>query len=122
MICKKEYPAKHKTVKRRVVKTPDTFTKVVVPAVYADKKVRKLASDAREVRTKIPEETKNVSRRLKVSSAKLEWKSVFCETNMTNEIITGVQQALKNAGFNPGPIDGVIGRQALIVVELPTQK
>ena len=117
MICKKEYPATHKTVKRRVVKTPATFTKVAVPAIYADKEVRKLVSDAREVRTKIPEETKNVSKRIKVSSTKLEWKSVLCETNMSNEIITNVQQALKNAGFNPGVIDGVIGRQTLIAVD-----
>ena len=39
----------------------------------------------------------------------MEWRRILCETNTTPGIISRVQQALLNAGHNPGPIDGVIG-------------
>ena len=117
VICKKEIPAKRKTVVRKVVKTPATFTKVSVPAKYEVKKVRKLVTDSKEVRTKIPEETNTVTKRVQVSNARLEWRSVLCETNMSKDVIAQVQQALQSAGFDAGPADGVIGRRTLVAVD-----
>ena len=122
VVCKKDYPAQYKTVKRKVVKAPATFKKVKVPAVHATKKVRKLVAGTKEVRVKIPAETKNVSKRIKVSSAKLEWKPVLCETNMSKEIITGVQVALQKEGYNAGGADGVIGRQTLLAIDAYQRK
>ena len=122
VICKRNFPAKTETVVRRVVKTPATFTKVEVPAKYTTKKVRKLVSAATEKRISIPEETNTVSQRVKVSDARLEWKSVLCETNMSPGVITSVQRALKSAGFDPGPVDGVIGRGTLTAVDAFQQK
>jgi len=117
VICKKEIPAKSKTVVRKVVKTPATFTKVSVPAKFDVKKVRKLVSDSKEVRTKIPEETNTVTKRVQVANARLEWRSVLCETNMSTDVIAQVQQSLQSAGFDAGVADGVIGRQTLLAVD-----
>jgi len=117
VICKKDIPAKSKTVVRKVVKTPATFTKVSVPAKFEVKKVRKLVSDTKEVRTKIPEETNSVTKRVQVANARLEWRSVLCETNMSKDIIAQVQQSLQSAGFDAGGADGVIGRQTLLAVD-----
>lgn len=117
VICKKEIPAKSKTVVRKVVKTPATFTKVSVPAKYQVKKVRKLVTDSKEVRTKIPEETNTVTKRVQVANSRLEWRSVLCETNMSRDVIAQVQQALQSAGFDAGSADGVIGRQTLLAVD-----
>jgi peptidoglycan hydrolase-like protein with peptidoglycan-binding domain len=36
---------------------------------------------------------------------------------MTNRILADLQKALKEAGFNPGPIDGQIGAQTLRAVD-----
>ena len=41
----------------------------------------------------------------------MEWQRVLCETNVTPEIISRIQNALANSGFDPGPIDGVLGRR-----------
>jgi len=117
VICKKDIPAKSKTVVRKVVKTPATFTKVSVPAKFQVKKVRKLVTDSKEIRTKIPEETNTVTKRVQVANSRLEWRSVLCETNMSRDVIAQVQQSLQSAGFDAGGADGVIGRQTLLAVD-----
>ena len=117
VICKKDIPANNKTIVRKVVKTPATFTKVSVPAKYEVKKVRKLVADSKEVRTKIPEETNKVTKTVQVANARLEWRSVLCETNMSRDIIAQVQESLQSAGFDAGGTDGVIGRQTLLAID-----
>ena len=116
-VCLKEIPARHKTVEKQVVKVPAAFKKEEVPAVFETVKVRKLVKPAEEKRTKIPEEYKEVSKRTKVSDERLEWRQVLCETNITKDIVSSVQQALIDAGFNPGAADGVIGGATLRAVD-----
>lgn len=117
ILCMAETPAEYKTIKKRVVKTPATVKKVEIPAVYQTQKVRKLVSPPQEKRIKVPAEKQSISKRVRVSSPKLEWRSVLCETNMTEGMNLKIQKALKAAGFNPGPVDGVIGRQTLVAVD-----
>lgn len=116
-ICLKEIPAKYETVTKQVVKTPAYFKKEEVPAVVETVKVRKLVAKAAEKRTPIPAEYNTVTKRLKVADERLEWRQVLCETNMTKDIVTRVQQALKSAGYDPGAIDGVIGGSTLRAVD-----
>ena len=47
---------------------------------------------------------------------------MLCETNMTEGMNLKIQRALKNADFNPGPVDGVIGRQTLVAVDAYQRK
>jgi hypothetical protein len=116
-VCLKEVPARFKTVEKQVVKVPASFKKEEVPAVFETVKVRKLVKPAEEKRTKIPAEYKEVSKRAKVSDERLEWRQVLCETNITKDIVSRVQQALIDAGFNPGSPDGVIGGATLRAVD-----
>jgi hypothetical protein len=116
-ICLKEIPAQFKTVTKQVVKTPASYKKEQVPAVTETVKVRKLVSNAAEKRTKIPAEYETVAKRIKVGDERLEWRQVLCETNMTKEIVTRVQEALKSAGYDPGSVDGVIGGATLRAVD-----
>jgi len=46
----------------------------------------------------------------------MEWRPVLCKTNMTRDIVQRIQVALKKAGHNPGPIDGVLGRSTMAAV------
>jgi hypothetical protein len=117
VLCMAEIPAKFKTVKKRVVKTPASIKKVEIPAVYQTQKVRKLITPPQEKRIKIPAEKQTISKRVRVASPKLEWQSVLCETNMTSSMNLKIQNALKGAGFDPGVIDGVIGQQTLVAVD-----
>jgi len=79
--------------------------------------VRKLVSNASEKRSAIPAEYKTVSKRSKVSGESLEWRQVLCETNMTKDVAMRVQQALKDAGYNVGAVDGIPGGATLRAVE-----
>ena len=112
-ICKKEIPAKTTTVTRTVVATPSLVTPEEIPARYETKKVRKLLSEAKEKRIAIPAVTKDVSTRIKVSSAKLEWRPVLCETNMTDTTIRNLQGALNDAGYDVGEINGVLSDETM---------
>jgi len=115
-ICLTETPAKYKTVTRRIVKTPASFKKVEIPAEYKNIKSRKLVAEAKEVRHDIPATYKMVSHQELMSEGHMQWRSILCETNMTTNRIRQIQQALKKAGYNPGPIDGVIGKDTVQAV------
>ncbi len=116
-ICLKENPAEFKNVKKRVIKSPPSVQKVEVPAEYKKVKVRKLVAPAQEKRIAVPEEKQTVSKRVKLSDEKLEWRQVLCETNMSRDLITRIQRALLQAGHNPGPIDGNVGQATLRAAE-----
>jgi len=115
-ICLQEAPAKMATVDRKVVRTPASVKRVEIPAKYETKRVRRLVEPAREVRTAIPAVTDSVTRRVKVSGESLQWRSVLCETNMTTNMIQDVQRSLASKGYQPGPIDGVLGSQTMTAV------
>ncbi len=115
-ICLTEQAAKYKEISRRVVKTPASTRKVEIPAKYETVKVRKLVADAQEKRIKIPAEYKTVSTRELASEGHMEWRSILCDTNMTSARITQIQQALRTAGYNPGPIDGIVGASTMEAV------
>ena len=117
VICLQETPAKTASVTRKVVKTPASVRRVEIPAKYETKRVQRLVTDAREVRTAIPAVTDTVTRRIKVSDESLEWRSVLCEINMTTSMIQDVQRALSKAGYEPGAIDGVLGSQTMSAVD-----
>ncbi len=116
-ICLQATPAKMASVKKRVVKTPASVKRVEIPAKYETKKVQQLVEDAKEVRTSIPAKTETISKRVKVSDARLEWRSILCDTNMTQGTVQKVQRALLSAGYAPGPIDGVLGSQTMAAVD-----
>jgi len=79
--------------------------------------VQKLVSAASEARTVIPAVTETITRRIEIEPARLEWRPVLCETNMTPSIVTEIQQALEREGYDPGPADGVVGRATLNAIE-----
>lgn len=108
-VCRVGKPAEFRTVKTQVLKTPATTRVTEVPAQYRTMKVSKLLSPATESRIAIPEKTKVISKRIETAPSRLEWRAVLCETNMTTNIVTDLQRALKAEGYNPGVIDGVVG-------------
>jgi len=72
-----------------------------------------LVEEPKEQRIKIPPVYKIVTRMVKVSDGRLQWKRVLCEINATPAMIMKIQRALKQAGFDPGPIDGVLGPETM---------
>ncbi len=113
MVKKVEIPAQYKIIKHRIVKKPAEIKKVAIPAEYKTIKVKKLVTPAKEVRTPIPEERQVVTKRVKESDERMSWQPVLCQTNMTTSVIKKIQSALADKGFDPGPVDGALGRGTL---------
>jgi allophanate hydrolase subunit 1 len=132
ILCLVQVPAKYKTFKQRVLKTPamtkrvvipavyKTITKKVlvapattkvieIPAVYKTIKVKDIIEPATIKTTTIPQKYTTIQKRVLVSDAELKWQRVMCKSSMNRENIKNIQKALKEAGFNPGPIDGIMG-------------
>lgn len=115
-ICLVSEPAQYKTITRKVVVTPAATQETAIAAQYETVKVKELVSEAREERTVIPAIYKNVTKRELVTDGHMQWRSILCETNMTASRITQIQSALDKRGYNPGPIDGIIGRQTIVAI------
>ncbi len=115
-ICLTEKPAQYKTISRKVVVTPATVREVEIPAEYTAVKVRKLVSGPEETRFTIPAEYETVTQTELEKEGFMEWRSILCQTNMTGTRISQIQTVLKEAGYDPGPIDGSIGAQTISAV------
>lgn len=115
-ICLVETPEKYQTIQKQVVKNEAYTQTLEVPAVYETKKVKKLVSEAREIRNAIPAVTKNVSYRELDKEGFMEWRSILCETNVTPSLISRLQQKLNAEGYEAGSPDGVVGSQTIKAV------
>jgi len=111
-----DVPAVYKTVTRQVVDTPATVREVEVPAVYSTVKVSKLVEAAKEREVEVPAQYETITKSVKVADGRTEWRSILCETNATSAKIRDIQRGLKAAGFDPGPIDGVIKKKTMEAV------
>lgn len=112
-----EVPPVFKTIRKQVVDAPAQIVKTNVPAEFSTIRVRKVIEPARETRVNLPAEFQTITKRVKVSSDRLSWQPILCETNVNESVIANLQQALSSKGFDPGDIDGVLGSATLSAVE-----
>ena len=108
-----EVPAEYKTVKKKVVKAPATFKKETIPAEYAKVKVQEIAEAPQVVETNIPAEYETVATKIKISDGEMAWRPVLCETNLDKDKVLAVQKSLRKAGYDPGIVDGAIGKKTV---------
>ena len=101
-------PAVTQMVARRVVDREATVREEIIPAVYrtVTRQVVDVAPSVREI--KVPAQYEDLPYQVKVTDARLERRSVLCETNATPSKIMEIQRALLASGYSPGRIDGVI--------------
>jgi regulator of extracellular matrix RemA (YlzA/DUF370 family) len=132
ILCLVEVPAEYKTVTKEVLVEPETVKKVSVPGKTQTITRRVLVKPATSRTVKIPAEYQTVKVRKLVNSgeprviasngqaqaadAYLEWRPILCETNTTKDLVKRLQQSLKNKGYNPGIVDGIMGRKTMRAV------
>ncbi|MFK7994241.1 MAG: peptidoglycan-binding domain-containing protein [Granulosicoccus sp.] len=117
VICLEDNPAEYVSVESQVVVKTASVASAVIPPVYETLAAQELVSAASERRIVIPARTRTVTSRVETSPGQLEWRQVLCEVDMTPSMIVSVQRALLREGFNPGPIDGIVGRATLDAME-----
>jgi hypothetical protein len=106
-------PAVYKTVERQVLKTPAITREVEVPAEYSPVKVTRVVEPAREQRVEIPAQYETVQRTVLAEPAKEEWRQVLCEANASPGDVRNLQDALRSAGYDPGPSSGELNAQTM---------
>jgi len=117
VICLKETPAVVKTFEQTLVKTPGRFETKTVDAVHEDVSVKKLVSNAVITKTPIPAKNQSFTKTVKIADARLEWRPVLCETNVSTEAITSIQKALDERGYESGETPGVIDQAMFNAIE-----
>lgn len=132
--CLEEIPAQYKTVTRQVLKSPANTTEIPIPAEYKTITKAVVQSPAQTTENEIPAEYRTVTKKVlaqpattkevvipaeysTVSTRKLvkeggftQWVEILCPSRMPSKIAE-IQQALKARGYDPGPIDNVMGTQ-----------
>ncbi len=122
-----EVPAEYRTVSKRVLKTPARVDEIAIPAEYRTITKTVITRPAETKEIPIPAEYKSIPKKIIADSGKyMEWKEVLCEPNRASTpavvekftyTITQLQQTLLDKGYNPGPIDGVIGSKTNAALE-----
>lgn len=107
IMCLVEVPAKYRTVKKRVLKTPATTQKVTIPAEYKTVRVNKLVTPAQEKVIEIPAEYQTVTKKQKLSDEVVGWRpegaqgvgettgKVVCRSEIPAKYATVTKQVLK---------------------------
>jgi len=117
VICLKDTPAVIKTFEQTLVKTPGRFESEILEAVQEDVPVKKLVSNAVVNKTPIPAENQTFTKTVKTADARLEWRPVLCETNVSTEAISSIQNALSERGYETGKKPGEIDKDLFDAIE-----
>lgn len=116
-VCLTESPAEYVNVMRELISNSASIQSSSIPARYQTVQIQRLVTPASERRIAIPARMKTVSSQVQIAPAKIEWRKVVCKANLTRELVTSLQRALKREGFNPGPIDGLFGPGTVRAIE-----
>lgn len=133
-LCAKQIPAKYKTIKRKILVQPETTREIVEPAVYKDVSRWVLETPARAVPIELPPKTAHI-RVQNIASAeqineqqlppeimrlmttqyegepRLAFRRAVCDHELTPTLVQAIQQALQQANFDPGRVDGKFGKR-----------
>lgn len=115
-------PAVTEMVEVKVMIAPPKAAVVAVPAVTRQMRVRELVAPARVERRPIPAEYQTVYETQNNEEARVDWRPVLCEADARPDLIAAVQRALDDAGFDPGKVDGHLGKATMRAVDLYQRK
>jgi len=115
----KEYavPAKFSWVEKTVVATPATTRTIELPEVKKTVTVKELVEPARRIAFSTPAKFRTVTKKVLAEAPQAKWAPILCKTNATPMNVLKVQKALRLSGYNPGRVDGVLGRDTAVAIK-----
>ena len=116
-VCLVESSAKKQKITKTVLKTPSSTQEITIEPTYRTIKIKKLVSKAQEVKTPIEAVYKMVNKTEKIATSHQSWERILCQTNMNQNVVLKIQNALKAKEYNPGKIDGVLGRGTRVALD-----
>ena len=112
-----EIPAETREVRRTVIDVPERYEDIVIPAVKEMRHVRKVTQAARTETYTVPAVYNDVPRQRIIGEPQPVWREVICGKNTSAQKVMEVQRALAARGYNPGPIDGQLGKQTVTAMQ-----
>ncbi|WP_373078848.1 peptidoglycan-binding protein [Zhongshania sp.] len=109
-------PAVYETLRKRVVDVPEHTIQEMVPARYKTVSVQREVAPAKEVRHVIAPVYKSFSYREKVADARLDWRMIPCEREVSKDLVYRIQRALRAKAYDTGGVDGVLGKYTLAAI------
>ncbi len=110
VVCLVELPAKYQSISRKILKTPSYTREIDYPAEFKIVQKKVLKSPAKTMEIKTPPTYKTVMNRVLVKKGGYtEWREVLCANKVTSDKIMEIQKALLREGYDPGPIDNILG-------------
>ncbi|WP_417551958.1 peptidoglycan-binding domain-containing protein [Marinomonas fungiae] len=134
--CAKEIPAKEQWVKVQVLVQPEQSKVEVVPAKYetvtkwvvdqparvvevslapkleevpVDEVVKPASANPRQV----PAQTRQMQLKSYSGKPKMVMRRAVCNGDLNSSLISSLQQRLADVGYNPGPVDGMLGEKTI---------
>ena len=107
-------PAEYKTITKKVIDVPASVKEIAsCEPKYQTVTKTVLATPATTKEITIPAEYRTITKTVLVKKGGFtEWGEVLCEGGSNyNTNIRSVQAALKAKGYDPGPVDGIMGSQ-----------
>jgi hypothetical protein len=111
VMCMVHVPPKYKTVKKRIMVSPARIEEIQKPAVYKTIKYKKMIQPPEKQVVPIPAQYKTITKKVKITEGQMIWKRTMCETNIDRNLVLKIQRHLRKDRYNPGPVDGILGRQ-----------
>lgn len=104
-----EVPAETITVTKYVLKSPASMRSEDIPAEIKPVQIKKLKPSVTSF-VETPAQYIPLTKQVLVRPGGFtEWREVVCDEKITNYSIKEIQEALKKAGYDPGPPDGNMG-------------
>ena len=116
-ICLVASGAKTEKITKTVLDVPSSTKELIIEPTFKTIKVKKLVEAAQEIKTPIEAVYKMIDKKEKISQAHQSWERILCQTNMNQHVILKIQNALKAKGYNPGKVDGVLGRDTRVALD-----
>lgn len=90
------------------------YASVFIPAQYRTVAVTKPIEVPKG--ENMPRLYQTVTEQVNVSDERMSREEILCETDITPTRVVEIQRLLQRAGYNPGPLDGVVGKQTMAAV------
>jgi hypothetical protein len=105
-----EMPPVYKKVEKKVLKQEAVITDVVLPMEYKVIAKKVVETEEKIVDEVTPATFKTVQKKVLIEKGGYAvWREVICTDDLTKEKVLQIQKSLKDKGYNPGPVDGILG-------------
>ncbi|NQD80985.1 peptidoglycan-binding protein [Pseudomonas sp. CrR14] len=106
-------PAEYKSVTRWIVDKPAQAIEVTVDPEYTKVASTEVVRPVEANQIIVPEEKRQLQVTRFEGNARIVSRQTVCDVDIDDNLVTRLQQSLVKRGFNPGSVDGKLGKRTL---------